>query len=72
MAIQMNGIDKVFHDVNLGGDWLIQMGNAASRSRITIQYGMAYPRHGLQALEIQPVTQVSSSTLLSQTLKTST
>ena len=69
MAIQLNSIDKVFHDVNLGRDWLIQMGNAASRSKISIQYGMTYPRHGLQALEIQPVTQVNLNTVYPSHLK---
>ena len=58
MSVQMNGIDQLIHDINLGRDWLVQMGVSAIQNNITIQYRMAYPRQTLQALEIPAVTQV--------------
>ena len=45
-------------DVTVGRNWLLQMGKAARHNSITIQYCMAYPRHVLQSLEIDAVTQV--------------
>ena len=40
-------------------DWLMQMGEAARKNGLTIQYCMSYPRHILQSLEIPVVTHVS-------------
>ena len=34
------------------------MDDSARKYNMSIQYGMAYPRHALQTLEIQTVTQV--------------
>ena len=45
-------------DTRLAARWLLQMGAAASRHHVTIQYCMALPRHLLQALQIPAVTQV--------------
>jgi hypothetical protein len=41
--------------------WLMQMGEAAEKNNITIQYCMAYPRHALQSVEIPAVTQIRAS-----------
>jgi len=49
-------------DVNLGRNWLLEMGLSAQRNGLTIQYCMAYPRHFLQTLEIPVVTQIRVST----------
>jgi hypothetical protein len=48
-------------DINLGRQWLIQMGKAAEQFNINIQYCMSLPRHALQALEIDRVTQARVS-----------
>ena len=44
-------------DPNLGRNWLLQMGNAAAKYNITIQYCMSLSRHILQSVEIPFVTQ---------------
>ena len=48
-------------DIYLGRQWLLSMGNAAEQFNINIQYCMSLPRHGLQALEINRVTQARVS-----------
>ena len=58
MAIQLSGIDKLYHNISLGHNWLLEMGAAADQLGISLQYGRTYPRQALQALEIQSVTQV--------------
>lgn len=45
-------------DLSLGKRWLTQMGNAALKYNITLQYCMSLSRHVLQSLEIEAVTQV--------------
>ena len=49
-------------DVTVGRNWLLQMGKAARKNSITIQYCMDYPRHALQSLEIPVVTHVRKQT----------
>jgi len=51
-------IEPVQSDLSLGSRWLSQMGEAARRYALTIQYCMALPRHILTAVLIPPVTQV--------------
>jgi len=46
---------------NLGRQWLISMGEAANLFNINIQYCMSLPRHALQSLEINRVTQARVS-----------
>ena len=59
MNTQTNGqIRAMYTDLHLGRRWLIQMGEAASRYGIRIQYCMSLPRHVLQSLEIPAVTEV--------------
>ena len=48
-------------NISLGRQWLISMGKAAEQFNINIQYCMSLPRHGLQALEINRVTQARVS-----------
>ena len=48
-------------DLTLGRMWLRQMGNAASKNGMTVQYCMSPSRHALQSLEIPSVTQVHVS-----------
>ena len=47
--------------LTLGRNWLLQMGNAASRHNVKIQYCMGYPRFFLQSLEIESITQIRVS-----------
>ncbi|CAF2054431.1 unnamed protein product [Rotaria magnacalcarata] len=47
--------------IDLGRQWLISMGYAANLFNINIQYSMNLPRHALQALEIDRVTQARVS-----------
>ncbi|CAF0870990.1 unnamed protein product [Rotaria sp. Silwood1] len=51
----------IITDFNLGRQWLISMGYAANLFNINIQYSMCLPRHALQALEINRVTQARVS-----------
>ena len=48
----------LYTDIDLGRRWLKQMGNAAEKFNITIQYCMSLSRHVLASVEIQAVTQV--------------
>lgn len=45
-------------DVDFGRTWLLQMGQAAQKFNITIQYCMSLSRHALQSVEIPSVTQI--------------
>lgn len=42
-------------------NWLLHMGNAATKLGLTIQYCMPLPLHLLQSVEIQSVTQSRAS-----------
>jgi hypothetical protein len=48
-------------NLSIGRQWLISMGYAANLFNINIQYSMCLPRHALQALEINRVTQARVS-----------
>ena len=54
----METIDQLQTDLFLGESWLKQMGEAASRHGITLQYCLDLPRNVLAAVEIPAVTQV--------------
>ena len=55
---EFNGVPMLTENATMARTWLMQMGEAASKNDITIQYCMAYPRHALQSVEIQAVTQI--------------
>ena len=48
-------------NISIGKQWLLSMGYAANLFNINIQYCMSLPRHGLQSLEINRVTQARVS-----------
>jgi hypothetical protein len=54
-------LNAIKQDVNLGRNWLLQMGNSATKNNQTVQYCMAYARHFLQSVEIPSVTQIRVS-----------
>lgn len=58
---QIMNVKQVLRDINLGRNWLLQMGEGALKNNITIQYCMSQSRHVLQSLEIPAVTQVRVS-----------
>ena len=61
LCTEFDGMNATKQNATLGRDWLIQMGNGATKSSVTIQYCMAYPRMVMQSLEIPAVTQVRAS-----------
>ncbi|XP_046547850.1 uncharacterized protein LOC124257765 isoform X2 [Haliotis rubra] len=61
LSDEFRGINKLLTDIDLGRQWLTQMGNGAAKNGLTIQYCMAYPRFMLQSLEIPVVTQARAS-----------
>ena len=58
LVTQMENIQQLQTDLFLGEKWLKQMGEAASRYGLNLQYCMALPRQILAGLEIPAVTQV--------------
>ena len=58
LAYQTIRINQILEEIYFGGNWLKQMDDSARKFNMSIQYGMAYPRHVLQTLESQAVTQV--------------
>ena len=58
---EYNGLKELQSDLTLGRTWLHQMGEAATKLGLTIQYCMPWPRHIMQSLEVQAVTQVRVS-----------
>ncbi|XP_059154794.1 uncharacterized protein LOC131940186 isoform X2 [Physella acuta] len=61
LNIQVLFTDSLQSNLTLGRLWLTQMGSAADRHGLKIQYCMAMPRHALQSLEIPAVTQARVS-----------
>ncbi|XP_046560808.1 uncharacterized protein LOC124269818 [Haliotis rubra] len=61
MNVQFEELHKVWSDIDLGRQWLLQMGNGAAKNGLTLQYCMSLPRHMMQALEIPVVTQARAS-----------
>ncbi|KAK6165977.1 hypothetical protein SNE40_022776 [Patella caerulea] len=57
MNVNTDAINATVSDVVSGKTWLMDMGNAARKNGLTIQYCMSYPRHAMTALEIPAVTQ---------------
>ena len=54
-------VSDLLASVSLARTWLLQMGSAAEKNGLTIQYCMPYIRHVLQSLEISAVTQARAS-----------
>jgi hypothetical protein len=54
-------MSEMMSSLTLGRMWLLQMGRAASKFGLSIQYCMPYTRHLLQSLEIESVTQARAS-----------
>ncbi|XP_046560817.1 uncharacterized protein LOC124269827 [Haliotis rubra] len=52
LNIEFERVHKLWSDIDLGRQWLHQMGNGAAKNGLTLQYCMALPRNVLQALEI--------------------
>lgn len=59
---QIEKFGLLHKDVTLGRRWLHQMGEAANRFGMQLQYCMALPRHLLASLEVPAVSQVRAST----------
>ena len=58
---EFNGVPMLTRNATMARTWLMQMGEAAQKNGLTIQYCMAYPRHALQSVEIPAVTQIRAS-----------
>jgi hypothetical protein len=54
-------VGAMLESVSLGRTWLLQMGRAATKNDLTIQYCMPYTRHLMQSLEVASVTQARAS-----------
>jgi hypothetical protein len=61
LHVQTGEFDPLKESVTLGKQWLTDMGTAASQNDITIQYCSPFPRHLLQSVSIQAVTQTRVS-----------
>ncbi|KAK6165976.1 hypothetical protein SNE40_022775 [Patella caerulea] len=57
MYMNTDSINETVSDVISAKTWMMEMGNAARKNGLTIQYCMEYPRHVMQSLEIPVVTQ---------------
>ena len=58
LNVEFDHTKQFNEDITLGRLWLRQMGNAASKNGMTVQYCMSPSRHALQSLEIPAVSQV--------------
>ena len=58
---EFNGVPLLTKNATMARTWLMQMGTAAEKHNLTVQYCMAYPRHALQSVELQHVTQIRAS-----------
>jgi hypothetical protein len=61
LNVQTQSMNLTLQNVEAARTWLVQMGNAAKRNGLPIQYCMSWPRHILQSLEIDAVTQGRAS-----------
>jgi hypothetical protein len=61
LNVQTQSMNLTLQNVEAARTWLVQMGNAARRNGLPIQYCMSWPRHILQSLEIDAVTQGRAS-----------
>lgn len=61
LNIQTQSMNYTLQTVHGARNWLLQMGRVAERYQLPIQYCMSWPRHILQSLEINAVTQARAS-----------
>ena len=61
MFNEFRNVPFIYETTHWGRTWLMQMGAAAQKHDVNIQYCMPWPRHALQSLEIQPVSQIRAS-----------
>eukprot|EP00977_Amphora_coffeiformis_P005903 scaffold1248_cov170-Amphora_coffeaeformis.AAC.22 len=61
LNIQTQSLNWTLQTIHGAENWLLQMGRAAQRHNIPIQYCMSWPRHILQSLRIDAVTQARAS-----------
>ncbi|CAL1533037.1 unnamed protein product [Lymnaea stagnalis] len=61
LNVQFLSTNGLKTDLGLGRQWLTQMGKAAEKYGMKIQYCMSLPRHALQSLELPAVTQARAS-----------
>lgn len=58
---ELGGVDALLTNLTLGRQWILQMAAGAQAAGLTMQLCMAYPRHLLQSVEAQAITQVRAS-----------
>ena len=58
---EYDNVDVLTKNATLARTWLMQMGAAAAKNGLTIQYCMSHCRHMLQSVEIPAVTQARAS-----------
>ncbi len=58
---QFRGLNHTLKSVHNARTWLLQMGHAAQNAGLNVQYCMSWPRHVLQTLEVDAVSQVRAS-----------
>lgn len=61
LNVQTQSMNWTLQTVHGAKDWLLQMGDAAKRHSLPIQYCMSWPRHVLQSLQVDAVTQARAS-----------
>ncbi|CAB9520567.1 expressed unknown protein [Seminavis robusta] len=61
MDVQMENMDYLLQNVSSAQTWLTQMGQAAKQRRLPMQWCMTWPRHVLQSLTCDQVTQARAS-----------
>jgi hypothetical protein len=58
---EFDDVKQLNENVSLARTWLMQMGTAAAKHGLTIQYCMSHCRHILQSVELPAVTQARAS-----------
>jgi hypothetical protein len=61
LNVQMQGMNYLLQSVDTAQTWLVQMGQAAKANGVPMQWCMSYPRHILQSLQVDYVTQARVS-----------
>ena len=61
LNVQTQSMDWTLQTVRGAENWLLQMGRSAKRHNLAIQYCMSWPRHILQSLQVDAVTQARAS-----------
>lgn len=54
-------VSQMLESVDLGRNWLLEMGRGAEKAGVTVQYCMPFVRHLLQSLEVPAATQARAS-----------